>query len=77
MDKAAVKDLIYGGLSELIRNKKYYYHSTVGAEYSHWTEAGEDAMSGFMTIMAFYIAAAESSSLDARAKELVMDGLTK
>ena len=77
MDKGVVKDLIYGGLLELIQNKKYFYHSTVSAEYSHWTEAGEDAMSGFMTIMAVHIAAAESIRLDARAKELVMDGLTK
>jgi hypothetical protein len=77
MDKIAVKDLIFGGLSELIRNKEYYYHSAMGAEYSHWTEAGEDAMSEFMTIMAFHMAAAESLSLDARAKELIMDGLTK
>lgn len=77
MQKNAVKDLIFGGLSELIQNREYYYHSPLGAEYSHWTDAGEDVMTGFMTIMAFYIAEADAESLDERAKELVMDGLTK
>tara|TARA_R110000823_G_scaffold211138_4_gene341493 strand:+ start:586 stop:819 length:234 start_codon:yes stop_codon:yes gene_type:complete len=77
MTHDALKDLLYGGLLELIQNKKYFYHSAVSAEYSHWTEAGEDAMSEFMNIMAFHMAAAESIRLDARAKELVMDGLTK
>lgn len=77
MNKSAVKDLIFGGLNELIQNKEYYYRSSLGPGYSHWTDAGEKVMTGFMTIMAFHISESESESLDEKAKELVMDGLTK
>jgi len=77
MDKSAVKDLIFGGLSELIQNNRYYYHSAMGPEYSHWTDFGEEVMTEFMTVMAYRIAETNAESLNERAKELVMNGLTK
>jgi hypothetical protein len=38
------KDLIYGGLLELSRNKLVWHESTVSPEYSHLTEEGQDAI---------------------------------
>jgi hypothetical protein len=38
------KDLIYGGLLELSRNKLVWHESTVAPEYSHLTEDGRDAI---------------------------------
>ena len=38
------KDLVYGGLLELSRNKLVWHESTVSPEYSHLTEAGQDAI---------------------------------
>ncbi len=38
------KDIIYGALLELSRNKQVWHESTVSAEYSHLTEEGRDAI---------------------------------
>jgi hypothetical protein len=75
MQKSAIKDLIYGGLEELINNSKYYYHSSVGANYSHLTEDGKEAVSEFMDAMAWKIHEANNADLDRRAKEQVLSTL--
>jgi len=38
------KDLVYGGLLELSRNRLVWHESTVAPEYSHLTEDGKDAI---------------------------------
>ena len=38
------KDLVYGGLLELSRNRLVWHESTVSPEYSHLTEDGRDAI---------------------------------
>jgi hypothetical protein len=75
MEKAAVKDLIYGGLEEILNNKRYYYHST--ASYSHLTDEGKIALTEFMDIMAYQMRAAEDADLNRRAKQQVLDALKK
>ena len=75
MDKAAVKDLIYGGINELIHNDKYYRHSSVGPEYCRFTETGKVALEEFMAQMAVNMYRAEEASLDKRAKDMVINGL--
>ena len=76
MDKDALKDILYGGLSELIKNNQYYYHSNIGPNYSHWTEEGSKALAEYMHMIAELIFIADFVSLDKRAKELVINGLT-
>jgi len=75
MDKEAVKNLMFGGFCELIRDSRYYYRSEVGTEYCHFTNRGEIAMKDFMTQMAVNIYKAEVADLDRRAKEMVIKGL--
>lgn len=75
MDKNAIKDLIYGGVNELIHNDKYYRHSPVGADYCRFTDVGEVALKEFMSHMAVILRRAEDESLDRRAKDLVLKGL--
>lgn len=75
MDKGAIKELLYGGLKELTSNKEYFYHSTVGSDYCHFTPAGEHAMLEFTKQMAISIRKSELAALDKRAKELVVNGL--
>ena len=77
MDKRAVKDLMYGGLEEILNNPKFYYHSSVGAGYSHLTEDGKASVIEFMDLMAFKIKQAEDEDLDKRAKKQVLDQLKK
>lgn len=75
MEKSALKDLLYGGLAELVQNEKYYYHSNVGITYSYWTEAGSTALATYLHTMAGLMFEADRESLDTRAKELVLKGL--
>jgi hypothetical protein len=77
MDKAAIKDLVYGGLEELVNNRRYYYHSSVGGAYSHLTEDGKAAVSEFMDMMAWKIKECNNTDLDHRAKKQVLDSLKK
>jgi hypothetical protein len=75
MRKDAVKDLMFGGVSELMKNKHYYYFSSVGSAYCHWTEAGKQALQEYMDLMAFKLYEAEVEDLDRRARELVIGAL--
>jgi hypothetical protein len=75
MDKSAVKELIYGGINELMQNPKYYYHSAVGRGYCKWTAQGEQVLAEFISEISHLIAEAEAQALDQRAKELVVNEL--
>jgi hypothetical protein len=75
MEKQAIKELMYGGVSEMMQNRRYYYHSSVGQNYSAWTDEGKAAMDEFMQEITRYIYDAEQNALDQRAKDLVMKEL--
>lgn len=77
MEKGAIKDLIYGGLEEILNNSRYYYHSSVGAGYSHLTEEGKIAVTEYMDLMAWKVKEANEVDLDRRAKKQVIDQLKK
>jgi hypothetical protein len=77
MQKGAIKDLCYGGMEELLNNSRYYYHSSVGAGYSHLTDEVKDAVVEFMNLMAWKIKEANEDDLDRRAKQQVLDQLKK
>jgi acid stress-induced BolA-like protein IbaG/YrbA len=38
------KDMVYGALMELVKNKTVWHESTVSVEYSHLTEDGQKAI---------------------------------
>jgi len=38
------KDMIYGSLMELVKNKQVWHESCVSVEYSHLTADGKDAI---------------------------------
>ena len=42
--RAMNKDIVYGALMELSKNKQVWHESSVGPEYSHLTEDGKDAI---------------------------------
>ena len=75
MQKSAIKDLVYGGLEEIINNRNHYYKSSVGANYSHFTDSGKEAVMEFISLMAYKITEAEEMELDRRAKEQVLKEL--
>lgn len=75
LSRSAIKDLVYGGLKELAVNKEFYYHSSVGPEYSHLTDAGREAIADYLDKMLYIINKSEEESLNIRAKQMVMNGL--
>jgi len=77
MDRPAIKDFVYGGMMELMRNRQYYYNSGVGSSYNHWTEEGKAALVDYMNLVASKMWEAEQRDLDSRAKQQVLDNLLK
>ena len=75
MDKQAIKELLYGGMAELISNRDYYYRSSAGYHYSNWTEAGIKAISEYTGMMGNKILEAEAEELHKQAKDMVIRGL--
>ncbi len=75
MEKGAIKDLVYGGMEEILNNNRYYYHSSVGAGYSHLTDAGKQAVTEFMDMVAWKIKEANEIDLENRAKKQVLNAL--
>lgn len=75
MEKQAIKDLMYGSLNELMQNRRYYSRSSVGPEYSRWTEEGQVVLKQYMSEITKLIYIADQNELDCRAKELVMKEL--
>ena len=77
MDRTVVKDLLYGGLIEMMQNRDLYYRSSAGAKFSHWTERGTLAVAEFVTSMTPHMHTAEDEMLNERAKQLVMKELKR
>ena len=63
MDKQAVKDVMFGGLMELMRDRRYYYSSSVGTNYCHWTDEGKEALQEYMGIISYKLWEAEEADL--------------
>ena len=70
-----VKDVFYGGIVELMDNRKYYYSSGVSHNYNHWTEDGKKALHDYVSFMTVQIAQAEEEEMDRRSKEFVLKTL--
>lgn len=75
MERNALQSLVYGGITELVRNKRYYYQSSIGPEYSHLTDEGKEAVLEFMNLMAGKIKETDEADLNQRAKDMVMKEL--
>lgn len=75
MDRKALKDFMYGGISELMKDRQYYYYSAVGPDYSHWTEEGQVALLELMQLISYKMLQTENDELNQRSKAIVMQTL--
>jgi len=75
MNKDAIKDLMYGGIRELMQNNTYYYYSSVGVEFCHWTKEGQEALFEYVNLVSQKMIEAENNDLNHRAKRMVLDNL--
>jgi hypothetical protein len=75
MEKQSIKDLLYGGINELIHNNKLYRYTPIGQDYCRFTSEGELALKEFLQQMAVIIYTSEESDLDKRSKDRVIKEL--
>ena len=69
------KDIVYGALLELAKNKQVYYHSTVDPRYSHFTEDGKEAIIAVIEEMFRSLKEIELEEIKEQAKKQTMDAL--
>ena len=67
-----IKNLLYGSIRELTRDRRYYYDSSYRP---HWTDAGKKVVGELMDLYAEKIQKAIAEADDQRAKETVMKTL--
>ena len=75
MDKIYLKDVMYGGILELMHNPKFYYRSAVNVEYSKWTDEGHEAVLNLIDSVSRDINRVESELELQRSRELMVKGL--
>jgi len=75
MEKSAIKDIVYGGLEEIINNRRYYYASSMSFGYSHFTDEGKEAVIEFLDLMSQKMRESENADLENRARQQIIDGL--
>jgi len=75
MEQLALKDTLYAGIHALAENRRYYYRSAAGSDYSYWTDEGRLALADYTKVMVEMMLSEEERSLNNRAKDLVITGL--
>lgn len=70
-----VEKMIIGSVKEIIKDRQYFYHSTVGAEYCHLTEEGNRAIIDLVNVLGSRLLKAEAEEDIERSKQLVLDQL--
>ena len=72
---AEVQTIINGSIDAIISNKDYFYHSSVGPNYSHLTKEGETMIIKTMNSLLPLLDDARQHELDERAKQITFDTL--
>jgi hypothetical protein len=75
MIRRDVEKMIVGSIKEIIRDRQYFYHSTVGPDCCHLTDEGKDAIIDIVNILAPRLIKAEAEEDIERSKQLVLDQL--
>lgn len=65
------------GLMEILSDSKFYYHSTVGRDFSKLSEEGKAEIVKYIDFMAPMLIEERKKMLDEHAKEMVINGLSK
>jgi hypothetical protein len=70
-----VEKMIVGSIKELIKDKQYFYNSSVGPEYSRLTDEGNRTIIDIINILGPRLLKAETEEDIERSKELVLKEL--
>jgi hypothetical protein len=70
-----VERMIIGSVKEILKDRQYFYHSTVGPDYCHLTDEGNRAIIDIVNILGPRLLKAEADEDIERSKQLVLDQL--
>ena len=70
-----VEKMIIGSVKEILRDRQYFYYSTVGPDYCHLTEEGKDAIVDMVNILGSRMLVAIEQEDIERSKQLVLGQL--
>ena len=77
MERQALKEVLYGGIEELMSNPRYYYTSSIGVEYNHWTDQGRAALAEYIELLSYRIKRCQIEEDFKRSKEMVINELKR
>lgn len=75
MNKPTLKHIIYGSLTELLEDPKYYYYSVGGRDYSNLTKDGERAVVDLLNEFAYNILKVRREEDEQRSRDIVLNEL--
>lgn len=75
MKKDTLKDILYGSICEMTRNRELYYRSSVGSKYCHWTEQGREDLFELLEEYTKKMIDVEQEIDEARAKQMTFETL--
>jgi len=70
-----VEKMILGSIKEIIKDRQYFYYSTVGPDYCHLTDEGKDAIIDLVNVLGSRMLVAMDKEDIERSKQLVLDQL--
>lgn len=77
MQRETLKDGLYGGFAQIIKNPKIYYNSMVGSDYNKFTEKGKEEILAWISDQARMISKNEEALREQEARDLVLKELKK
>jgi hypothetical protein len=72
-----VEKMINGSVREVIQDRTYFHNSTMGLEYCHLTEQGQQAIIEMFNVLLPRLVKAQELEDVERSKKLVLDELKK
>ena len=72
-----IEKMIIGSIKEIVKDRKYFYYSTVGPEYCHLTEEGNRAILEAINLLGSRMIVALDREDVERSKQLMLDELKK
>jgi hypothetical protein len=75
MNRAALKDLVYGGIEEMSQNSRLYYNSSIGSNYNHWTDLGKENVVEFLNMVAGEMYKCRQIEDEQRSRDMVLKEL--
>jgi hypothetical protein len=70
-----IEKLLIGSIKEILQDPKYFYQSTVGPDYCHLTQVGNDVILETVNILGSRMLLAMALEDVERSKQLVLDNL--